>query len=97
MDTKIVANDIEREKGGIQRTHQPLVAGIQYCVQHVFKEEKVAHPLRNNNVDMFNWQIYLFHLSFKNRDDCIPNQTAGRLEATSPKPLKLQAITSCKD
>ncbi len=43
-------------------TYQPLVPGINDCIEHGLIEEAVAHPLRYDDVYSLHGQVHLLHL-----------------------------------
>ena len=47
-------------------SYQPLVPGKDDSVEHGLIEETVAHPLRYDDVNLFNWKLHLLHLAFEN-------------------------------
>mmetsp|Transcript_27342 Transcript_27342/g.69582 ORF Transcript_27342/g.69582 Transcript_27342/m.69582 type:complete len:337 (+) Transcript_27342:337-1347(+) len=42
---------------------EPLVPGINYCVEHGLIEQEVAHPLADNDVNLVHWECDLLHLA----------------------------------
>lgn len=45
-----------------------LVARPQHRVQHALVQQKVAHPLRDDDVDLRKRQLHLLHLALQQRD-----------------------------
>ena len=48
--------------------NQVLVARIQHGIQHALIQQKVAHPLRYNDIHFVKWQHDLLHLALQQCD-----------------------------
>lgn len=52
-----------------QHTYQPLVPCKDDSIKHGLVEETVAHPLRYDDVNLFNRKLHLLHFAPKNCDN----------------------------
>lgn len=60
--------DTSNKDGGLVREDQAillqvLVTGVQDCVKHRLVEKKVAHPLRDDDIDLGEGNLNLLHLA----------------------------------
>ena len=47
--------------------YQVFVSSYQYCVKILFIQQKVTHPLGDDNVDLVNGQLHFLHFALNQR------------------------------
>lgn len=66
FDTGHEDRSLVRENQSIWR--QILITSIQDGVKHGLVEQEITHPLRDYNVDFWEWQHHFFHFSLQEGD-----------------------------